>query len=306
VIQDERLEALLRALPELEAELERIIGEQQRAAEEKANESTLKSIQRAFREAMLSLPDEDYDWFDIRKPGVGRGKKPASSAGVGATAEALESLDGEAEDDSKDSAKQAEFFEHAGPLHSVRVSPASATMTVGTAKPFRAVARDRSGRSIDSDINYAWHLAEGDGQIENATSEIARFLAPDEPQLARLAVRVKQENVEVEAEALITITTSLLPETSKTDQQRGLPDYTFEKRPGELWRSRFDVDNNVIVVNNGHRDFVYASRSKAIKLRYICRLYAKELVQHNFPGCNPNQLLERMIELLLYTEENLR
>ena len=40
----------------------------------------------------------------------------------------------------------------------------------------------------------------------------------------------------------------------------------------------------LIVINNGHRDFVYASKSKALKLRYICRLFAKELVFKNFPG----------------------
>jgi hypothetical protein len=34
---------------------------------------------------------------------------------------------------------------------------------------------------------------------------------------------------------------------------------------GELWRSRFDATRNVIVVNNGHRDFVFASRSQALK-----------------------------------------
>jgi hypothetical protein len=51
------------------------------------------------------------------------------------------------------------------------------------------------------------------------------------------------------------------------------------------------------VINNGHRDFVYASRSKSLKLRYLVRLYAKELVMHNFVGLPADQLLERMVEL---------
>ena len=42
------------------------------------------------------------------------------------------------------------------------------------------------------------------------------------------------------------------------------------------------------------------------KLRYICRLYAKELVLRNFVGVPAEQLLERLIELTLYTEENLK
>jgi hypothetical protein len=58
-------------------------------------------------------------------------------------------------------------------------------------------------------------------------------------------------------------------------------------------------------VNNGHRDFVFASRSKALKLRYLIRLYAKELILRNFAGMPAEQLLERMIELWLRTEEHL-
>ena len=63
---------------------------------------------------------------------------------------------------------------------------------------------------------------------------------------------------------------------------------------------------NLIVINNAHRDFVYASRNKVLKLRYLCHLYMKELVHSNFPGLSPERLLERMVELSLYTEEHLR
>lgn len=86
---------------------------------------------------------------------------------------------------------------------------------------------------------------------------------------------------------------------------QGLPGYTFERAPGESWRSKFDVKGNVIVVNNGHRDFVFASRSKSLKLRYLVRLDAKELVMLNFAGMPADQLLERMVELSLRTEEHL-
>lgn len=74
----------------------------------------------------------------------------------------------------------------------------------------------------------------------------------------------------------------------------------------ELWRSRYDTDRNVIVVNNGHRDFVFATRNRALQLRYLVRLYVKELVLKNFSGISPEQLLERMIELSLYAEEKLK
>jgi hypothetical protein len=87
---------------------------------------------------------------------------------------------------------------------------------------------------------------------------------------------------------------------------QGLPGYTYQKAAGELWRSRYDAERNLVVINNGHRDFVYAARNRSLKLRYICRLFAKELVLRNFMGSPPDQLLERLLELTLYTEENLR
>ncbi len=87
---------------------------------------------------------------------------------------------------------------------------------------------------------------------------------------------------------------------------RGLPGYTFERAAGELWRSRFDAARNLIIVNNGHRDFVFATKNRALQLRYLVRLYVKELVLKNFTGVPPEQLLERMIELSLYAEEKLK
>jgi tryptophan synthase beta chain len=41
---------------------------------------------------------------------------------------------------------------------------------------------------------------------------------------------------------------------------------------------------NIIVVNSGHRDFVFATRNRALQLRYLARLYVKELVLKNFAG----------------------
>jgi hypothetical protein len=85
-----------------------------------------------------------------------------------------------------------------------------------------------------------------------------------------------------------------------------LPEYTFEKRPGALWRSRFDTDQNVIVINKRSPRLRLRCPQQVAQLRYICRLLAKELVIRHFPGYSADELVERMIELLLDTEENLR
>jgi hypothetical protein len=48
---------------------------------------------------------------------------------------------------------------------------------------------------------------------------------------------------------------------------------------------------------DGHRDFVFATKNRALQLRYLVRLYVKELVLRNFTGVSTEQLLERMVEL---------
>ncbi len=160
---------------------------------------------------------------------------------------------------------------------------------------------------MEHDLAFQWRIVEGAGTLNNDQSEIVIFNAPGQPELSRIAVTVTQGSIQCEGEGLITVTDSFLPEMKKPAQTRqGLPGYTFKKAAGELWRSKYDGELNVIVINNGHRDFVYASRNKSLKTRYICRLFAKEMVQKNFPGYSPDQLLERMIELSLYTEEHLR
>jgi len=94
-------------------------------------------------------------------------------------------------------------------------------------------------------------------------------------------------------EALITVVDSLeWLWALRSFNARGLPGYTFERAGGELWRSRFDAERNLIVVNNGHRDFVFATRSRALQLRYLVRLYVKELVLQELCGtCRPNNWL---------------
>jgi hypothetical protein len=307
IVHDERFAVFLESLGELEAALDEVVQRQQSAAEEKSNRDTLRAIQRAFREALLVLPEEEYDWFEAYGVGGPRRKRSGSQRpGAPLPIEAPSEPEEASVPASDDGDGQREFFEYAGPLFSVRISPATCTMPVKTTRPFRAVARDRGGRQIEENITYEWSIIEGVAQLTNENGEIATLAAPEEPQLIRMQVRARQAGVATTADALITVTDSILPDRPKPDAQGGLPDYTFEKRPGELWRSRYDTEQNVIVVNKGHRDFVYAARNKTLKLRYICRLFAKELVIRNFPGYTADELLERMIELLLYTEENLR
>jgi Histidine kinase-, DNA gyrase B-, and HSP90-like ATPase len=305
LIHDSAYAALLDGIKPLEKKLSDIIEQQRRAEDEKASRELLRTIQRAFREAILTLPIEEYDWFDIQS----RAQRPAAGDSKDAlpteTDAGDDALLGVSEPEPKQE-KQRQFFEFAGPLFSVAASPASSVVRVGESRKFQALPRDRSRRRVEHDLEFHWQIVEGGGTLEGAHSQVVSYVAPDEPGLTRLNISVRQREIECQAEALITVTHELLSQIGATNiPSQGLPGYTFERAAGESWRSRFDVARNLIVINNGHRDFVFSSRTKSLKLRYLIRLYAKELVLRNFVGLPADQLLERMVELSLRTEEHL-
>jgi len=299
IIHDEAYAALLDALVPLEEKLIEMLEAQRRAEDEQASRELLHTIQRAFRDALLALPVEEYDWFDIhsrsqRASGTNREFDSGAGLTVGAPEPEISNV------------KQRKFFEYAGPLFSVVVSPASTVVRVGEQRSLRALPYDRARRRVETDLTFNWEIIEGGGVLDRPHDQAVSFLAPAEPGLVRVRVNVCQGDIERSAEALITVTHELLPQVGTTTiDSQGLPGYTFERAPGESWRSKFDSARNIIVVNSGHRDFVYAARNKSLKLRYLVRLYCKELVLRNFVGLPADQLLERMVELSLRTEENL-
>ncbi len=308
IVQDEAYRELGKCLQPLEAALSGLIEARREAEEAEASREILKKIRSAFREAMLALPAEEYDWFNIKtsfRDSATRGGPdgvPLSDRAAGP--------EPPAGDDSavvESGEEQKQFFEFPGPLSSVQISPASCVVRVDETRNLRGIARDRSRRLVEENLEFRWEVQEGEGRLENRDGEIVTFCAGDTPGLTRLRLTVSQLATVCRAEGLITVTESLVPEPdSKVSRRRGLPGYTFEHSPGELWRSRFDSAQNVVVINSGHRDFVFASRIRALKLRYIIRLFAKEVVLANFPGHSADQLLERLIELSLYTENKLR
>ena len=305
IVHDERYGALVKALVPLEAHLNGLIDAQRRAEDEQANRESLRAIQRAFREAMLVLPREEYDWFDIQShssQSTGNGESP--ERGVEASGPEEE---GGVPEPSAGGSTLRQFFDYAGPLHSVVISPTSSTLAVDQTRRLRALPRDRSRRRVEQDLTFAWEIVDGGGTLLSTSDQEVSFEAPSSPILVRLSVAVSQRDMRCCAEALITVTDSLdVAIGPAVVNARGLPGYTFERAAGELWRSRYDTERNLIVVNNGHRDFVFATRNRALQLRYLGRLYVKELVLKNFAGLPVEQVVERMIELSLYVEEKLK
>jgi Histidine kinase-, DNA gyrase B-, and HSP90-like ATPase len=307
IVHDERYAAFVEALAPLEAHLTSLIEAQQRAEEEQANRESLRAIQRAFREAMLVLPREEYDWFEIQARSPQTGGPGSLEQGVETSSEDLEGNGTGVREPNGSESPQRQFFDFAGPLHSVLISPSMSTLAVSTTRRFRALPRDRSRRRVEQDLLFAWQITEGSGTLSSASDQEVSFQAPSSPELVRLSVTASQHDVHCSADALITVTDSLDAGIgASVVNARGLPGYTFERAAGELWRSRFDAERNLIIVNSGHRDFVFATRSRALQLRYLVRLYVKELVLRNFAGASAEQLAERMIELSLYVEDKLK
>lgn len=311
LIHDERFSRFAGALGPLENRLLSIIAQQRQQQDETNNRHILQSVQKAIREALLVLPQEEYDWFEVHAKGSGpRQPKPAAVPPY-----AVENFDRTPlpdqvfeDDGAPPPDAQKQFFEFAGPLYRVLILPASSTLAVGQERVLRASCRDKRGRTVDDGLTFQWALLEGRGALFDSGSETARFKAPDEPEICRIGLTVKQyQDKEYTAEAVVTVTDELLPQIKSSGAlKKGLPGYTLKKSPGELWRSRFDMEQNIIAVNSGHRDFLYASRQNSRKIRYVCRLYIKELVLANFLELDKEKLLERMIEVSLYAEEGLR
>ena len=315
VILDDDFQVFREGLAPVESRLLEVIAQERQAEEEQASRDILKAVQKAFREAFLSLPPDEYDWFGLHsgmkrsasgKPGIADDTERPDGA---QSADEAETTGGGPDVPGSDrDARDRDFFEFPGPLYSVLVSPASVVVRAKSEASFRCIARDRIRRAIDQGVAISWRIAEGEGRLSSETGEIVTFTAPEEPGLCILEAAATQGDITATGRAIVTVSETLIEREPGAGENRGkgLPGYTFQRAAGELWRSRFDEKNNLVVINNGHRDYRYAAEKHARKLRYICRLFSKELVLANFPGFGSADLLERMVELSMYTEEHLK
>ena len=321
IILDSEYESFCQSMLQLEEPLSAVIEEQKKAEEEKTSITILNRISKALKEAFIHLPPEEYGWLDIihgqkakvLKPGpveagrdypvgddVATDKNNSGEAGIGKSF-ALENVG--------EPAKQKDFFSYPGPLFSAVISPSSLIIGTGKKKMLRLVARDRNRRELDSGFSSEWKIIEGEGTLAASEGVFNEFEAPEEPGITRIGVTVSQDETTCSAECIVTVTSELFESRKEGDAsssgKKGIPGYTYRKAPGELWRSCYDQGKGIVVINSGHADFIYASRVKSRQLKYIGKLFSKELVLANFPESGKEQLLERIIELQLYMEENL-
>ncbi|NBC30280.1 MAG: hypothetical protein GVY29_09860, partial [Spirochaetes bacterium] len=213
IIHDEAYESLVHALGELEEAVAARIEEQRRAEEEAASRSMLKRITKALTRAMSMLPAEDYGWLNAKtRGGSASGKDGAGGSsggstggstgdGEGAQGSGGHAADGktevgdavpEADDEAlgvergeegataradAGQAEQPAFYDFPGPLYRVEVRPVSARVHVGEARKLHAVARDKSRRTIDEDVELTWTITQGAGTLSATEGEFVEYLA---------------------------------------------------------------------------------------------------------------------------------
>jgi len=162
------------------------------------------------------------------------------------------------------------------------------------------VGRDEAGTPVTEGVGFSWRLL-ADGATLSADGATCRVSCTS---TGIVTVEVAASQGAIEASDRVEMK-FLEDAAGDGPGSRGLPSYRLEAEHGESWRSRYDARQNEIIINSAHRDFL-ASRSLAARhRRYIGKLYAKEVVLSNFPHETPSQVMERLIEVTLRTEEAL-
>lgn len=286
VIPDEKLDWFVEAMQALEEQVNDVVTSRQQAASEQASKEIQKQIHRALRNALQTLSRNDYFFFDV----------PRSPSRPTGGAEEVTSRNSVARDFTEEGVQTLTLA--AGKLDHVVCRPGSPIRRPGHPVTLSAIARDENRLQIESGVTYAWRVIEG-----SATCE------PSSHQCVVSSVRQGRVVVQVTAHQKSTTSTSEVEvrfselEGEAPSNRRTLPSYRLEPDQGSRFRSRYDAGRNEIVINSGHRDFLASLSSSARHRRYIGKLYAKEVVLINFSHETPGEISERIVEMLVRTEE---
>ena len=305
IVPDEKLSAFIAAIRSLEPTLTEALHRRAQAETDRASRDILKQVHRAFRNALRELPSNEYIFFDIPEP-----KHSLSASGRRVSHSEQAKRSGVPLGKTPDSASTRE--EHPsqppdhpflplepGPLSSVRIRPRHARRPVGQTCRLTAVAKDENGLELEG-VKFAWNVEEGTATLTFEENEAS--VRADAVGQVEVRVRATKD----EATATDQVTVKILEDMeghNDDDSAKGIPSYRLEPEHGKPWRSRYDSQQNEIIINSAHRDFVSSKTTVAKHRRYIGKLYAKEVVLINFPHESPSEVMERLIQVTLRTED---
>ena len=199
IIHDDRYAALLKRCKPLETHVNGLIEAQQRAEEEQASQQSLQRDPAAFREALLALPPEEYDWFDVQARPAPRAdalRAPRRRVGLPQQdwQEGIADL-GVAEPTHSQAPNGSSSITRARSSVSSSLRPPAHT-PLNEHGTFRALPRDRSRRRVIDDLTFTWEIVEGEGSLAEHDRSGSRVLARQpSPGLARLKVIGDQREV---------------------------------------------------------------------------------------------------------------
>ncbi|MGB8852701.1 MAG: ATP-binding protein [Pirellulales bacterium] len=295
IVPDAALDALVAAAPAIAADIAACVSGREQAEAERASRHLLKQVHKAFATALAELPAEDYLFFDIPKtePAI----QDRAGTGTGASGESSRQL--------KPGRAAAEngptlFAADPGPLATVRISPRRPRRPPGGSCLFTATPCDADGTPIPNGVAISWQIVSGSAAI--ATDGSSCRVASSDFGIVTVEAAARQVGIEVSDRVDLKF---MIDADADAAGGRGLPGYRLEPEHGQPWRSRYDGTANEIVINSAHRDFLASRASAAKHRRYVGKLYAKEVVLTNFPHESPAEVMERLIEVTLRTEDAL-
>lgn len=298
-VHDEAALDFLLAIESLEADLAKRVAEDEAERAVRRRENLSREIRRVFASVARNLPQ--YDLFDVRledaeeratRERSSRGGKgaPLDPASPASPASPIESA-AETADEPVDAVAEEPRLFPPGPLASVRITPARARIAPTTERRFRATALDSEGRRVTLAPEFHWNL-EGPGEL-SASGGDAVYVAPDTQADARLVVTAIGGECEASASARLEIR-----QTIASFRAPGIPEPQPINAPSDSWRSRMRGDRWEF--NEGHRDYLAVRDDDGRRLRYLCHLFAKEVVLKNFGDPTGGELLERLVEVVTH------
>ena len=295
IVPDASLDALVAVAPAIAADIAACVSSREQAEAERASRQLLKQVHKAFASALAELPAEEYLFFDI--PKTEPALQDRAGTGTGASSESSRP--------SKPGRAAAEdgpalFAADPGPLAAVRISPRRPRRPPGGSCLFTATPCDADGTPIPNGAAISWQIVSGSAAI--ATDGSSCRVASSDLGIVTVEATARQAGIEVSDRVDLKF---MIDADADTAGGRGLPGYRLEPEHGQPWRSRYDGTANEIVINSAHRDFLASRASAAKHRRYVGKLYAKEVVLTNFPHESPAEVMERLIEVTLRTEDAL-
>lgn len=299
IVPDAAFDAFVATAKSMEEEILCALEKREQAETDRASKQILKQVHKAFANALRELPQSEYLFFDL--PHTGRSLEHHPHVGEG---ESLNEAGRRAEDhqETESAPPTPEFLPfEPGTLHSVRISPRKLRRRPGETATLRAVASDERGATLTEGIHFHWRILDGDARMTGSDTQTCEVLS-SVIGVVRVEVTATINQTQATSEGEVKFLEYLGADENDLGG-KGLPSYRLEAEYGESWRSRYDAKPNEIVINSAHRDFLASKQTLAKHRRYIGKLYAKEVVLINFPHESPANVMERLIEITLRTED---